>query len=154
MAKIMRAYNGNKEWGNLEAVKEYVRFKLGRSDGQTFLTELSPIPAGKASDKKWMTLLSTLDPELDSKIRQRKCKLKKALKENHHSLVICYGKRADEFAELLEIEWHAVSPKVSRSQNAKHLLLPFFGQGRMSFSVIEELLDSGLLGQSRSHPAF
>jgi hypothetical protein len=92
-------------------------------------------------------LLSERDPDLDSKIEQQKKELKKTLKESCPSLVICYGKtRADEFAELLEIEWHAASPTVCKSQNAKHLLLPFFRYDQMArHSVIEDLLRSGLL---------
>jgi hypothetical protein len=130
----------------MKPAKEYIRSRLGRCDGDTFLTELSPVPAGKAADKAWKTLLSERDPDLEGKIKQRKEKLGEKLKESCPSLVICYGKtRADEFAKLLEIEWHAVSPKVCKSQTAKHLLLPFFRYDQMGHSVIEDLLHSGLL---------
>jgi hypothetical protein len=147
MAKIMRAHDGHKDWKDIKPAKEYIQSRLGRCDGDTFLTELSPVPAGKATDKTWKALLSERDPDLDSKIKQRKEKLKKTLKENCPSLVICYGqRRADDFAELLEIEWHAASPKVCKSGNGKHLLLPFFRYDQMAgHSVIEDLLHSGLL---------
>ena len=146
MAKIMRAYNGDKEWRNLKSAKKYIRFQLGRCKGETFLTELSPIPAGNAADKEWMTLFKERDPGLGSKIKRRKNELKRTLKENGPSLVVCYGlKRADDFAELLNVEWQLVCPRVYASRDSKRLLLPFFGQGQMSHAVIENLLHSGLL---------
>jgi hypothetical protein len=146
MAKIMRARDGHKDWKDLKAAKEYIGCRLGRCDGDTFLTELCPVPASKATDKTLKTLLSERDPDLDSKIELRKKELKKTLNDSCPSLVICYGKtRADEFEELLEIKWHAVTSKISKSQNAKHLLLPFFRNDLMGHSVIEDLLHSGLL---------
>ncbi len=146
MAKIMRAHDGHKDWTDIAPAKAYIQSRLGRSDGDTFLTELSPVPAGKATDKTWKTFLNERDTNLDGKIRQRNEELKKLLKENCPSLVICYGQtRADEFAELLEIEWRSESPKVYKSQTAKHLLLPFFRYDQLGHSVIEGLLHSGLL---------
>ena len=47
MAKIMRAYIGEQNWQDKEAAKEYVQFRLGRHDGDTFLTELSPFQRAK-----------------------------------------------------------------------------------------------------------
>jgi hypothetical protein len=145
MAKIMRAYNGNKDWRNLESAREYIRSRLGRSDADTFLTELSPIPAGNTTDKQWMSLFKKLDPGLERKIEQRRRKLKRVLRCVSPPLVICYGKRADDFSELLSVDWHSVSvsSKVRKSQDSKRLLLPFLGVGQMSHSVIEELLGLG-----------
>jgi len=146
MAKIMRARDGHKDWKDITPANEYIRSRLGRFDGDTFLTELSPVPAGKTTDKTWKRLLSERDPDLDSKCEQRKTELKKTLKDNYPSLTICYGRtRAHDFARLLEIEWQAVNPKVCRSESGKHLLLPFFRYEQMGHSVIEDLLRSGLL---------
>ena len=148
MAKIMLAYNGNNEWKNLGSAKNYVRKCLGRYKGETFLAELCPIPKGKAADKTWMTLFKERDPEIDSKIKRRKEKLRRILKENAPALVVCYGsKRKNDFAELLDVEWQPVSPKVCASRDSQHLLLPFFGNGQMSHAVIEDLLHRGLLGK-------
>lgn len=44
MAKIMLARDG-KEWRAADCYKKYVQFSLGRIHGETFLTELSPIPS-------------------------------------------------------------------------------------------------------------
>jgi len=143
MAKIMRAYNGEQNWQDKKAAKEYVQFRLGRHDGDTFLTELSPIPAGNAADTTWMTWFQERDPELHQKLEKRREMLKQKLREreNPAPLVICYSlPRADKFAEFLGIEWQSVSTKVRSSPDYKNWLLPFFGNGQMSHSVIEELL--------------
>ena len=151
MAKIMLAVEGL-DWRDRNLAKDYVRFRLGRADGDTFMTELSPIPAGNAKDEVWRTLFKDLDPGLDSKINERRCELKKLLKENAPPLVICYGRtRADAFAELLDLyQWGHVSSGVSASPDLRCLLLPFFGLGQMSQLVIQVLLDKQLLSSRRA----
>ena len=89
---------------------------------------------------------------LRAKIEQRNAELQHSLKENDPSLVICYGnsrKRAADFAKLLGVEWQLVCPGVCVSRDHKRLLLPFFGNGRMSHSAVEELLLRGLLPRSK-----
>lgn len=143
MAKIMRAYMEEQHWRDPEAAEEYVQFRLGRHDGDTFLTELSPIPAGKAADTTWMTWFRERDPELHQKLEKRGETLRQKLRERENAppLVICYSlPRADKFGELLGIQWEAVSEKVRSSLDSKNWLVPFFGNGQMSHSVIEELL--------------
>jgi hypothetical protein len=53
MAKIMRARAGKDDWRDTEAAKTYIRQRLGRRNGETFLTEVSPIPSPKQRDK-WL----------------------------------------------------------------------------------------------------
>jgi hypothetical protein len=146
IAKIMLAREGNEGWHTSEAAKDYVRFRLGRKDHDTFLTELSPIPASRTTQPDWITKFAKLDDKLTVKIEKRKEKLKQLLKESAPHLIICYGrKKVDEFARVLDIEWEPVSNKISKSHESKCLLLPFFGQGRMSRSVIEDLIANRLL---------
>jgi hypothetical protein len=55
MAKTMRAHDDLKRnSADMEAANHYVRTRLGRNGGDTFLTELSPIPSAKTADKVWM----------------------------------------------------------------------------------------------------
>jgi hypothetical protein len=146
IAKIMLARQGHESWHTTEAAKDYVRFCLGRKDRDTFLTELSPIPASRTTDLDWMTRFAELDDNLAVKIQRRKNTLKQLLKENTPSLIICYGrKRGDEFASLLDLEWERVSNQISKSRDSKCLLLPFFGNGQMSRSVIDDLIANKLL---------
>jgi len=154
MAKIMLAKSGSSEWRNRKSgmVEEYIRRQLGRSDGHTFLTELSPIPAHRTADGPWAERFRERDSNLDNKIERRKKKLQKARKK-HDPLVVCYGfgrngTRKRDFAELLHIEWNQQSDKIYTSDDARCLLLPFFGNGQMCHKVIEDLLDLKLLRPS------
>jgi hypothetical protein len=128
MSKMMLARKGKSESErqNLEAVRQYVRHNLGRSVGETFLTELSPIPSKKASDKMWIALFNELDPGLGTKIKERRKALKEILGKET-KLVICYGKRPDDFADLFEIKWHEVAPDISTANDSRFLLLPSLG---------------------------
>jgi hypothetical protein len=153
MAKIMLARDGCKDWHTSKAAKQYVMKKLGRkgSDtfpGDTFLTELSPIPKGKNSDTRWMTEFEQCHANLGTEIESRRNQLGRLLKERASSppLVICYGesKRA-YFEELLQVKWKPVYSGVHSTIDSKHLLLPFFGRGYMNKSLIAKLLDSGSL---------
>jgi len=148
MAKIMLAFRGCDRWNDPELAKDYARFQLGRNNGETFMTELSPIPAKNAGDKNWMQWFTEHDSELARKLSERRDKLKELLKQNSSSLVICYGsgrQKMDEFAKFLEVQWQPVCADTYISANSKMLLLPFFGNGRMSSKVIEELLRAGYL---------
>jgi hypothetical protein len=150
MAKIMLARDGRKDWHTSRAAKEYVKKMLGRSGGDTFLTELSPIPKGKNSDTRWMAEFEQCDANLGREIESRREQLRKLLKEraSNPPLVICYGesKRTD-FEELLQIKWRPIFFGVHSAIDSKHLLLPFFGQGHMNDCVIARLCDLGLLQQ-------
>ncbi len=146
MAKIMRARDGHESWADRVGVNEYIRTQLGRSEGQTFLTELSPVPASDAADKRWMQMFKNKDPQLEGKIRRRREKLKQLLEDGRPRLVICYGlPKAEDFADLLGIKWEPISEKAFKSADSRCLLLPFFGQGQMSREVVEELLTVGYL---------
>jgi hypothetical protein len=169
MAKIMLARQGYEDWRNLispnkdiqsrarghiqSCAKKYIQYQLGRSTNNTFLTELSPIPAAKTTDQSFMSWFKENDTELEVKIKRRRDELNRILKENPQSLVICYGygnggDRAHEFAKFLGVEWQSVPGcrGVCRSGDSKRLLLPFFGNGQMSYAVLADLIRSGLLG--------
>lgn len=146
MAKIMLAREGHENWADKGEANEYIRIRLGRFGGDTFMTELSPIPAGHGADKRWIQMFEKKDPDLADKLRKRKQKLKQLLKDSTPRLVICYGHRmAGEFADVLGITWVRRSEQVFTSANQKCLLLPFFGQGHMNRFVIGNLLRANLL---------
>jgi hypothetical protein len=150
MAKIMRAIHGEQNWRHPALAKEYVQFRLGRCGGDSFLTELSPIPTRQAADQTWMAWFEERDAELHEKIGQRRTTLKRLRDENASTLVICYGSSlAEKFAELLGIEWQTAFTirhktrveEVRASRDFKNWLLPFFGTGHMSDEVIDRLLE-------------
>jgi hypothetical protein len=149
MAKIMRAYHDQEDCcSNLDAAKEYVKTRLGRSNpesGETFLTELSPIPAAHGKDKQWIDSFQRQDPELDSKLQRRRDRLKAMMKANPEALIICYGSREREFSQLLNVLWDPITPKIRKARGHRHLLLPFLGVGQTSHQDILDLRTRGLL---------
>jgi hypothetical protein len=107
---------------------------------------LSPIPAGHGADKRWLEMFQQNDSDISGKLERRKENLQQLLKDSAPRLVICYGHtKANAFADLLGISWVWKSEQISTSADEKCLLLPFFGQGHMSRSVIETLLRDNLL---------
>ena len=148
MAKIMLARSGCRDWLDPNLVKTYIKKDLGRSGGETFLTELSPIPSKCSRDGSWIARFKAWDSGIDAKIKQRAVALGKLISDQSPPKVICYGRgRANEFAKLLEVEWRKVPgcPNVDSAKDGRYLMLPFFGNGHMSHKVIEDLLNSGLL---------
>lgn len=152
MAKIMLAYRGD-DWLEQSAVREYVKSHLGRAGGDTFLTELSPIPAQSNTDKAWKVgfeqLCHEYELKLDEKIEERKNRLIELLKASHPAMIICYGngvQRTLEFGKFFGIEWVNISHGIAKANDhCCHFLLPFFGQGQMKKSVLEEMISLQLM---------
>lgn len=146
MAKIMLAREGVVSWDNKKKVKDYIRLRLGRKNGNTFLTELSPIPTKRTSDTSWMAKFLKIDPDLPSKVAQRKEELQLLLREKSPRLVICYGlNKKNAFSELLGIEWKPLTNGIFVSDDSRCLLLPFFGNGQMGHAIIKYLMSSNNL---------
>ena len=145
MAKILRARSGREDWDAMPAANEYVRTRLGRRGDEAFIAELSPVPSAKVADKKWMRLFKQLDPEIELQLAERRTRLIELVEKNKTALIVCYGKRGGEFAQLLGVNWREAAPGVSVSETSWHLLLPFFGMGYMNNAVIRDLLRLRLL---------
>ena len=59
-------------------------------------------------------------------------------------MVICYGDgtaKAREFGKFFGLEWTPIGARIAKDSRHAYpfLLLPFFGNGQMSQSVIEEM---------------
>lgn len=152
MARIMLVRDGAKDrldWNDPVKIKNYIRFKLGRSDGNTFLTELSPIPSKAAGDKNWKQRFQQSVPDLESHLAMRKISLRNLLDQRNDIKIICYGNRQDrrkEFADFCGASlWQTPIEGVFASDNGRYLLLPFFGVGQMGHKTFERLVQSGIL---------
>lgn len=150
IAKIMRAYEGKDNWRDVSLANEYIRCSLGRSDGATFLTELSPIPSNSAANNAWMEAFNELDSEFHQGLARRRGRLLQLLNDSRPRMVICYGDgkvKAREYERFLGAEWTSIGVRIARDAKRTYpfLLLPFFGNGQMSQSVIEEMCTIGIL---------
>lgn len=163
MARIARAYEGAADFDDATKAAEYVRNRLGRADGGTFLTEISPFPA--ALSKQPQELRDFSDRQLIRKALQgRRAEQSRMLIEHHPRVLICYGAALYEDFEkhfafrwrrLCTVQW--VSKKSGTRQktelyqsNITHdaerstqaFLLPFFGNGALSPAVLRAFLET------------
>lgn len=155
IAKIMRAYQGKDDWSDVNSANEYIRRSLGRSEGMTFLTEVSPIPSNKTANKTWFEAFNKLDNELHERLARRRKRLLDLLDNSSPRMVICYGdgkSKSREYETFLGAKWTLIGTRIWRDSRRPYpfLLLPFFGNGQMSESVINEMCRLGILPGLRS----
>jgi hypothetical protein len=152
MAKLMLARCGEPRWRDVKCARKYVRRHLGRSNGSTFLTELSPIPSARRSDQSWREWFQRRNPELDTIVHERRRDLASLFWRQASSTIFCYGSGHEKtFREFLGLSsWPCLDDAPIRvSSNRRCIMLPFFGNGHMSHHVIESLLAHGLLDNGR-----
>ena len=153
MAKICRALAGNSGWSDGQAAEEYVKRRLGRTDpaiGETFLTELSPIPSKKvAVNKEWLSFFRRAVSDCDRLIWQRSVRLRAMIEENRPKFVFCYGsEKAESNAKFKsffsERSWQRVGEKseLSRHEDSVCVLMPFFGNGRISSAECQRVISA------------
>jgi hypothetical protein len=144
MGRIMRA-KARKSWRDLGAAQEYARHSLGRHGGDTFLTEVSPIPRSGLGHRAIITDFRQRLPELERLKQERRNLLLRMLYEEKPERVICYGLgQQGAFERFLDVQF-VVQDRIGRARSDQILLLPFLGLGHMTVGVIEQLIARGLL---------
>lgn len=150
MARIVRAMKGAEDWSDIEKAKEYIRCKLGRQFGDTFLTELSPMPRSRLTDKHHIFFQERMEKIVELK-KLRELTLRNLYVKSKPRIVIFYSaarKKRAEFQELFKVnELREISEKVSFTEDNRYLLLPFFGNGGISFQIIQHVIDRGLFSK-------
>jgi hypothetical protein len=152
MAKIAEALASSPDWDDRGAAGRYVRRRLGRSDpaiGETLLTELSPIPSKRvAENQKWRDFFRRIDPECDRIIINRLVKLRALIDQHRPPFVFCYGSENPEPSQLFKRlfptrTWRRVAKKsqMSESDGRFAVLMPFFGNGRLSAAEVRMVMD-------------
>lgn len=92
MSKLFMALQGTPKWWETSAAREYQANKLGRPDGDTFLTELMPLPSRSTGEWPYPAIFPTRD-EYHEAIRPGRIKwLRSEILEFQPCFVICYGK--------------------------------------------------------------
>jgi len=151
IAKIMRAYQGRNDWKDVNCANEYIRCSLGRYNGMTFLTELQSIPSNNTRNRAYTQAFNNLlGDKLDERLAKRQEGLLDLLDSSRPRTVICYGDgqmRARQYETFFDAEWTPIGARIARDSKRAYpfLLLPFFGNGQMKGSVIEELFKRGFL---------
>lgn len=163
MARIARAFDAAPGWDDADEAANYVRNRLGATDGETFLTELSPFPSRRA--RQPIELEQFSDRELIDRVRTERSTQQIVLLHQHRPrVIICYGTGLlRDFEKHFGINWemfHSVSwiSKKSGAQQrtpiyrseivhvdgniSKAFLLPFLGFGAFSVEVLRGFVET------------
>ena len=92
MSMLVLAMQGTSGWRDTTEAQEYQATKLGRDDGDTFLTELMPLPCRNIKDWPYEMLFPT-KADYIARIRPGRIQwLRSEISTFQPRLVICYGK--------------------------------------------------------------
>jgi hypothetical protein len=148
-AKIARSLGGAADWQHVERAKNYIRFRLGRLDGQTFLTNRSPIPEKGGNDgRPWRTYFEGRLPPgmLDVMLTRRHQMLRSLIDTHRPRVIICHGEPRSAHRALV-LNGQVVPNDQSRIEqydlaDGRHVFIcPFFGVGQMSTPDAQDLVD-------------
>lgn len=170
MARIARAYYGAPDYNDPEAAAEYVRSRLGRLNGETFLTELDPFPSARAQQP--VELRDFADSELVERTWEERAREQvRIFQEFRPKLVICYAPRLAERFErrfswkwrpFVVLEWLSPASRTQRKltriaaidyhagTTGTAVLTPFFGQGQLSAVAIKQLVETAEFQAARA----
>lgn len=137
MAKLVRGINGEPDWTDTEKAKHYVRTQLGRKDGDTFLTELLPLPAKGLAHWPYTALYSTRQEYYETVLPQRCALLMNLIEEHRPACVLAYGSGYHGYYRQVfkNCQWQRLNTRAQigtcRTGTMGVALLPFFGNGAL-----------------------
>jgi hypothetical protein len=154
MARIMRALSSEKpeDWWDTEKAKQYIREKLGRSyeAGETFLTELLPLPKRKAFE--WPALYEQSfgfkqRQDYEKQITpQRKDRIRTLLADEKPKYLFCYGEtHYPHYKDVFPSEnWRKLPEtkfELASNDSTQVILSPFWGNGRVGYRQMKLLIE-------------
>jgi hypothetical protein len=154
MARIVRALSQERpqDWWDTEKAKVYIREKLGRKDsnGNTFITELLPLPKRKAS--QWPTIYEQSfgfrqREDYEKQITpHRKERIGTLLGNKKPKYLFCYGET--HYAHYKDIfpseNWRTLPEtkfEIASNESTNVVLSPFWGNGRVGYKQMKILID-------------
>jgi hypothetical protein len=150
MARIARALGREQaaDWqADREAARAYVRDSLGRSNGETLLAELLPLPRVNVHSwpEAYRGLFPTAREYVASVLPQRIAMLGELVRTHRPRLLICYGSsHRGHYRRIVgAAEWACLAGtqiEVTRRANTTAALMPFFGNGRLSLNDLGVLI--------------
>ena len=142
MARFARALEGAPDWQDIDLAKHYVRSRLGRSDGSTFLTYASPIPEKGLHTRQWTELVHCTGLDVQALLDRRVERIRALIERHRPSIVICHGTSATrDYQSLLPpMNWQPIPGfgpiLAAEDEHGFHrFITPFFGVGQMSFEM-------------------
>lgn len=146
MSKLVMALNGEPDWQETARARDYQANKLGRADGDTFLTELMPLPARSIGVWPYDTIYPSRK-EYDADVRPKRIEwLRFEVSEFQPNWIICYGKSNwPHYEEIFRgVQFSPeLNEKIKAGQNGHStiLLLPFFSYYFVSAALIGQIAD-------------
>jgi len=143
MSKLTMAMQGTPGWEDTSSAREYQATNLGHADGDTFLTEMMPLPSPSTGVWPYGSIWHSRD-EYYEEVRPGRIKwLRSEVSECQPRYVICYGKgnwphyeeifRGVQFSGTLNEKI-----KTGRNEHSTILLLPFFSYYFVSVALIAQ----------------
>jgi len=93
MCRIVARVGGDPRWRDRGRVKDYLEHHLGRLDGDTFLTEVLPLPKRSVSDWPYKQLWNTQADYISDVIEGRIELLRNLYQESAPTYTFCYGNK-------------------------------------------------------------
>lgn len=147
MAYIVRAMKGNADWEDINQAKEYVRFKLGRKDNETFLTELMPLPSPSLAHWPYESVYPTRRQYEAEVLPQRQQLLRALIAEHKPRYLFAYGARNREHYKGIveEMHWTSLNTanliEVGQTTHTTVVIMPFFGNGALKRSDVRIMIE-------------
>ncbi len=92
MCRIVRNISGDRDWCDVEAVRDYQERDLGRFTGETFLTEILPLPKPDINAWPYGAHWPSNDVYWKAIIPERVSYLRELYSQNKLKYTFCYGK--------------------------------------------------------------
>lgn len=92
MSRLVLRLSGDAHWRDRERVRWYQMNKLGRTDGETFLTEALPLPAPSIAHWPYQALFTTREVYRAKVLPPRMEQLRALYDRSRPRYVFCYGK--------------------------------------------------------------
>ena len=92
MCRIVGRLRGQADWAETETVRCYQSQHLGRLGGETFLTEVLPLPKKSTADWPYATLYATKEKYEAAVLPKRTSMLRRMFDDHKPAYVFCYGK--------------------------------------------------------------
>lgn len=144
MSKIILRLKGDPSWSDKETIRDYQSERLGRNGGETFLTELLPLP--KPADAHWPEWWpwASWDKYFDDVRTQRINALRELFEVHQPRFVFCYGKSYWPYHKQIFSDTNFTPIVGGKLQTARLggsqiVLTPFFAWFLMANTLVDSM---------------
>ena len=146
MSKLIMAMQGTSGWEETSSAREYQATRLGRADGDTFLTELLPLPSRSTGVWPYPSIFPTRADYYEAVRPGRIGWLRSEISAHRPRFVICYGKGNWRHHQNIfsDVEFRPELNEKIRIGQREHstiLLLPFLSYDLVTTALIKQIAD-------------